>query len=299
MSDYGVLPQGFRRKELSQILAEIEAAMATELGPDVIQSPQSPLGQLNALFADLTAQLWEIGEDVYQSYDPDQAEGARLDSLARIRILARGAGESDESLRQAVTNAGRARIDIQDLARAIRAVAGVTYARVVVNDNDASTEFGLDPGSVAVAALGGDDQDIAAQMRRYIAPGVTTWGDNVVTSEIDGFCRSFRLVRPILVPVTLSLTVRRRADRLGCPPPSGIAIRDALVSDLTATILNGDDVTTFRLQQALYARWGGQVELVTWMGERDGLPGDAGAVGIGFVEMATFAADDTTITDAP
>jgi hypothetical protein len=200
MMTYGVLPEGFRRKELSLILAEVEAALITEFGPDVIQSAQSPLGQINGVFAEAIAILWELLEDAYQSYDPDQAEAVRLDTLARIRILARAGGESDESFRQAITNFGRARIDIQDIVRAIRALDGVTYTQVFLNDGDVIDANGIAPGQLAVCVLGGDDEAIAAELRRYIVPGVTTTGNFRVESNIDGFCRSFPIVRPIVIP---------------------------------------------------------------------------------------------------
>lgn len=298
---FGVTPTGFRVKPYAQTLAEIEALMRTEFGPDVVQSAESPLGQLNALFADLATGLWEVGLDVYQSYDPDQAEGPRLDSLAKLRVLSRGIGETDEAFRQAITNIGRARIDLQDIVRAVRAVPGVTYVQAFVNDADTATDFGLNPGAVAVAVLGGEDEAVAAELRRFVVPGVETYGNTRVTTLIDGLCRSFNIVRPFVIPVSLALVVRRRADRLGCPPPAGAAIRDALVADLNAAMLNGDDVTLFRVRQAVESRWAGQVELVSFTGERDGLASEGAneAVRIGFVEIASFAAADITVTDAP
>lgn len=297
---YGVTPTGFVPKPLAQTLAEIEAALVTEFGPGVIQSAQSPLGQLNGVMADLITQAWETALATYQSYDPDQAEGIDLDRLARMRVLARAPGEADDAFRRAITNVGRARIDLQDLARALRGLDGVTYVQVFVNDGDATDANGLASGALSVAVLGGDDQDIVAEMRRFVVPGVTTYGNTWVSSELDGFCRSFALVRPILVPVSLALTVRRRNDRLGCPPPSTTAIRDALVSDLAAGLVNGDDVDLFRVRQAVESRWAGQVELVSFTGERDGIAGVVNAaVLIGFVELATIAAGDVTVTDAP
>jgi hypothetical protein len=299
MADYGVLPQGFRRKELSLILAEVEAALITEFGPDVIQSAQSPLGQINGVFAEAIAILWELLEDAYQSYDPDQAEAVRLDTLARIRILARAGGESDESFRQAITNFGRARIDIQDIVRAIRALDGVTYTQVFLNDGDTIDANGIAPGQLAVCVLGGDDEAIAAELRRYIVPGVTTTGNFRVESNIDGFCRSFPIVRPIVIPASITLWVNRRNDRLGCPPPSLAAIRDALFEDLTVTrpLINGEDITLFRIRQAVEGRWQGSVEVVRFNGEREEIAqSDNQPISFGFIELASLDIDDITVS---
>lgn len=75
MTDYGVTSSGYVRKPLATILAELEAAMRTQFGAGVIQTAVSPLGQLNGLVADLLAEVDERNLDLYQSYDPDQAEG--------------------------------------------------------------------------------------------------------------------------------------------------------------------------------------------------------------------------------
>jgi hypothetical protein len=296
---YGVLPEGFRRKELSLILAEVEAALVTEFGPDVIQSAQSPLGQINGVFAEAIAILWELLEDAYQSYDPDQAEAVRLDTLARIRILARAGGESDESFRQAITNFGRARIDIQDIVRAIRALDGVTYTQVFLNDGDVIDANGIAPGQLAVCVLGGDDEAIAAELRRYIVPGVSTTGNFRVESNLDGFCRSFPIVRPIVIPASLQVWVNRRNDRLGCPPPSLAAIRDALFEDLTVTrpLINGEDITLFRIRQAVEGRWQGSVEVVRFNGEREEIAQiDSQPVSFGFIEIASLDIDGITVS---
>jgi len=218
MAEYGVLPTGYARKPLAVILAEIEQRMIDLFGPNVVQTAQSPLGQINGLFADLSAQLNEHAEDVYQSYDPDQAEGVRLEMLAKLRLLERGEGEADASFRQAITNAGRARIDVQDLLRAVQNVEGVTYAQVFVNDTASTDDNGLEPHSISVAALGGDDVEIALAVRTYVVPGIGTSGNTRVDTVKDGYCRSIWFVRPTPVPITLTVTVIRRYDRLGCPP---------------------------------------------------------------------------------
>lgn len=299
MTTYGVTATGFAIKPLDVILAEIEAAMVTQFGAGIIQSSQSPLGQINGLMADLAAQMWETAQAVYQSYDPDQAEGIDLDRLARLRVINRGAGETDISFRRAITNVDRARIDLQDLVRAVQSVAGVTYAQAFVNDTTETDDYGLAPGTLSLAVIGGDDDEIAEAMRRYVVPGVVTFGNTRLSHNVDGFCRSFSIIRPVDVPVTLALTVRRRADRLGCPPPSTTAVRDALIADLTAALLNGDDLDLFRVRQTVEGRWAGQVELVAFTGERDEIPGLENApVLVGFTEIASVTASTVTVTDA-
>lgn len=297
MSDYGVLSTGFNRKPLAQILADIQSGVETVFGPGVIQTSQSPLGQINGLMADLAAQCWEMAEDVYQSYDPDQAEGVRLDMLAKMRLLSRTADELDSSFRQAVTNAGRARIDIQDLLRAVQNVDGVTYAQVFINDTGATDSNGLSAHSVSVAVLGGDDEEIAQVIREYVVPGVGTSGNTRIETTIDGYCRTVFFSRPVEVPITLTITVIRRSDRLGCPPAALEAIAEGLLADLQGDRkpINGEDISEFIIRSAIESRYP-NVEVVGVTGSRSG---DATMpLAIDFDEIASFSLDNITILNA-
>lgn len=295
MADYGVLPTGFSRKPLPTILQEVEAKLITQFGPDIIQTSQSPLGQINGMISDLASQLWEMFEATYQSYDPDQAEGARLDMLGRVRLIQRGVGESDESYRKAITNVGQGRVDVQDLQRAIFGLTGVTYAQVFVNDTDSDDDNGVPPGSVSLAVIGGDDDDIAAAYRRYIVPGVQTYGNVRINSNIEGYCRTFNLVRPAAVPITITLTVHLERDRAGCAPPSTSAIRAGLLEDW-AVMLNGENVSWATVRKMVEGRFP-NVEVVSIVGERDDIVfAPNSTVPINFFEIATLAAADVYIT---
>lgn len=254
---YGVVPSGFDLKRLPEILAEIEAANVATFGPGVVQTPASPLGQINGLHADVSASLWELALSVYQSLDPDQAEGARLDQIAKLRLLSRAAGESDVDLRQAITNAGRARIDMSDLTQAILALPGVSWAQTFVNDADATDADGIPPQHVAVAVLGGDDDEIAQTIRAYVVPGIGTHGNTTVRTVIDGFCRQVMIIRPTEIDVSIEVDVTARPDRNGCPPPSAVVIADGLAQALSgaARPANGADVTEYLIRQAIESRY--------------------------------------------
>lgn len=295
MTAYGVQPTGFVRKPLSVILAEIEAAMVTEFGPGVIQTPQSPFGQINGLFADLAAELWERAEDTYQSYDPEQAEGVRLDTLARMRLLTRGT-ETDADFRRSITNEDRARIDLQDLAREIQGLAGVTYSMVFVNETAAIDENGIPPGAVSVAVIGGADDDIGSAVRKFVVPGVNSHGNYPIYTEIDGFCRTVTILRPIDIPVTLNVTVRTSNDRMGCPPPAPAAIKAGLIEDWAIERTNGKDVSFYTVRALIESRFD-TVEVISIQGERDMIVSPVNqTVDIAFIEIASLADANVTIT---
>ncbi|MFN3833375.1 MAG: hypothetical protein ACK4SQ_14210 [Allorhizobium sp.] len=291
MTDYGVLPTGFSRKPLSVIIAEIEASLITEFGPGLVQTAQSPMGQINGIFADRTSAVLELIEDIYHALDPDQAEGVNLDIIGRIRRIPRAAGQSDASYRQAITNAGQARIDLQDISRAIAALDGVTYSKVWTRDD---TDSIPSPANLSIAVTGGDADEIAATIRAYVVPGMTLYGNTTVESTIDGYCRSFRILRPIDVPVTLEITIRTFRDALGCPPPSATAVKAALINE--AYFLNGDDITFYAIRQIIESAFS-NVEVLTINGERDSIAqSDNQPVSIGFIERASLASDDVTVT---
>lgn len=284
MTDYGIQPTGYVRKSLAVHLAELEAAMVTEFGPGVIQTSQSPFGNLNGMMADLLDELEERNQELYQSYDPDQAEGVRLDTLGKMRLVARG-NRSEEAYRQAITNDNRSRFDILDIEAALRGVAGVTYARMFTEGPDFTA------GNVAVAVIGGDDEDVADAMRAYIVPGIGTYGNHRVTSLIGGRCVSFSIVRPIEVPVTLSIVVKARPGAAGCPPPSTLAIRDALVIAWMEERSNDMDVNHYTLRNII-ERLFPSVELVSFVGERDEIVSPPNMeIAIGFIEIAQLSTD--------
>ena len=286
---YGVQPTGYVRKPLSVILAELEAAMITEFGPGVIQTSQSPLGQLNGLMADLIAQIDETNLDLYQSYDPDQAEGNRLDILARLRLLSRGQ-DTDAELRKAITNEGQARVDVQDLIRAIKSLDGVSYAQVFLNETGEVSNNDLEKGTVALSVIGGDDEEIALAMRQYIVPGVNTYGNTYVTSTVEGFCRSMSIIRPVEVDVSLTVNVSLTNDKFNCPPPALAAIKSYLEDAWAQERINGLDPSFYSIRSIIERQFG-NVEVISIYGERDDIIyGKNVTVPVGFTEIASITA---------
>lgn len=298
MTIYGVTPAGFVRKPLAAILDDLEtrAASPDVFGAGVIQTPESPLGLLNAHLASIAATAWEIAEATYQSLDPSQAAGARLDMLAKLRILARATGEQDDTLRADMLNAGRANIDISDLVRAVRNVAGVTWSQVWVNDTAYADANGQEPHTICIAALGGDDGELAAIFRAYVAPGIGSHGNHPVQTVVDGFCQTFRLMRPVEQMIGLNLTIQAYVDRNGCSPPSNGQIAQTMAAYLASAErpANGVDITIPLLNQII-ARLFTNVELVaaqvTLLGNSYPLP-----YAIAFDQIATIGAADIVLS---
>lgn len=257
---YGVIPSGFSRKPLAVILAEIENQLITEFGPDVVQTAQSPLGQLNGLFSDIVSELWEIAEDVYQSYDPNQAEGTRLDMLGAIRNMHRTVGEQDSSYRQGIINSNTARVAWQDFIRAIRALDGVRYAQLFVNEEATFNEDGLAPNSIGLAVLGGDDIEVMTTAYPYITLGINTHGNVKINLNIMGYCRSLWLIRPNEVETRLTVRLTITQTRRNCPSPSATAIASSLLvylRDPNTRALNGQNLDPYFLRSFIESNYEG------------------------------------------
>ena len=181
---YGVTANGFVRKPLSVILDDIEQGMVGVFGADVIQTAESPLGQLNGLEADLVAELWELAEAVYQSYDPNEATGVRLDDLAAIRLLERTDGQTDLDLRGDVTNDSADRIAIRDIESRLKNIPGVTYVKLYVNSTNTIDRYAIPPNTMVVAMSGGLREDIAQALYDVIAPRHhSSWDDTGLKND--------------------------------------------------------------------------------------------------------------------
>jgi len=77
-------PAGFTAKTLRDVLGEIETSEKDNIDPAVDVASTRPLGQLNGVYADREAALWELLRLAFSAFDPDQAEGYLLDALCAL-----------------------------------------------------------------------------------------------------------------------------------------------------------------------------------------------------------------------
>lgn len=81
---FGVTPDGFKKKVLTDILKEIEDQQRADISPSLNLLPSSVFGQINGIFADELRELWDVAIAVYRSQYPDSASGDALDNVAAI-----------------------------------------------------------------------------------------------------------------------------------------------------------------------------------------------------------------------
>jgi len=84
MSSFGVLPTGFRAKTLEELLLEIQEAERASFGPGINLLATSVFGQINGIFAEHLAELWEVAQGIYGAAYPDSASDAALDNVLSL-----------------------------------------------------------------------------------------------------------------------------------------------------------------------------------------------------------------------
>jgi len=89
MSDFGISPEGFKRKRLDQLLEELNSEVKSIFGDNFNVSPESPDGQINGVVSESNANLWEIAEESYNSFNPSAATGTTLSNLVQLNGITR------------------------------------------------------------------------------------------------------------------------------------------------------------------------------------------------------------------
>jgi uncharacterized phage protein gp47/JayE len=102
----GISSLGFESKTSDEIKEDIEAALKASFGESIDLTPQSNFGQFVGLMTERLLDVWNMGEDVYASFDPDSASGAQLDALCGITGTIREAATQSEVTLTAVGDEG-------------------------------------------------------------------------------------------------------------------------------------------------------------------------------------------------
>lgn len=83
MSEYGITKTGVNIKRLDVILNELHEDLSTGWGVNTRLNPESYLNVQLTAFGDKIAELWEFGQQIYDSYHPSTAEDSALDDACQ------------------------------------------------------------------------------------------------------------------------------------------------------------------------------------------------------------------------
>jgi uncharacterized phage protein gp47/JayE len=174
---YGVTSQGFVLKPLDQCLLEVKAAIQATFGANQqVDDPSGPWGELAAILADRESELWDMGQGLYASRDPDQATGAALEGICAITgTLPQAATYSAV----ACTLSGTAGVVVP--AKSV-ATAGQNGARFASQDDATIGSDGTVSGVVFQAQAAGPVAALAGSLNTIATP-VAGW--NAILNPLD------------------------------------------------------------------------------------------------------------------
>ena len=84
IGNFGVTPTGVIIKQLSDISGQITSALGGDFGADFSFLSQTPEGQLINRLSQQVADLWQFGEQIYNSLYPGTASGPSLDQAESL-----------------------------------------------------------------------------------------------------------------------------------------------------------------------------------------------------------------------
>jgi hypothetical protein len=181
---YGVNPTGFTIKTLREIIAE-NNSKTWGYYPAMNVNPPAAMGTFISLFADGISDLWELGQDLYNIFDPDTATGVALDKLGSLKNLTRlNATYSTVTLKFSGT-----------VGTVIPAGTGVSVSNnetTIYQTNDSITITSGDPNPevIATCTLTGEINANAGTLTIMVNPiagvsGVTNPDDAAVGRDIE------------------------------------------------------------------------------------------------------------------
>lgn len=230
-------------------------------GGNITLTPDTMDYQLLSLFAKALDDMSSLLLDVYVSRDPDMARGQALDLLLPLTGIRRVTGETDEALRdrRAALAALSSVTTAAGIEAAVRAVPGVTKAKVFVNDaNSVSGDFPAH--SVTVLVEGGNNEAVAKAILAKKAPGITTAGATVVTvPDLYGVNATVRFSRLETCAATCRVVVE---PLTGWTAGTADVIKNA-VSDYVSRLDVGEPLIVPVLYGAIYEAVGAVTFTVT------------------------------------
>ena len=88
---FGVTADGFQAKRVEDIKKELEESFRTVFGSGINLNPRGPFGQIIGILSEREGEIWELTEDVYNGFFPQNAQGVGVDNALSLVGLTRKA----------------------------------------------------------------------------------------------------------------------------------------------------------------------------------------------------------------
>ncbi len=167
---FGLTADGFVRKRLEDIKADIEASITSTFGP-VDLSDDSAFGLLIGILAERESLLWELAEGVYLGLYPASAEGVQLDNVAQLTGLTRIAAAKSTAVIAATGDQGTTvplgtQVSVTETGEILETDVAQTIDKADAVRVDISVDTAVD-GDTYTVTIDSVDHD-------YVAPGSST-----------------------------------------------------------------------------------------------------------------------------
>lgn len=173
---YGVTVNGFIRKRLDEILDDLDQSMKSIFGENLNLDSDSPDGQVNGVMAESFANLWEIGQEAYNSFNPSAAVGAALSNLVQINgIIRQAATYSTGSVNVTGTN-----------GTVIPAGSLISTDENIQFTTDSLITIAGGVGSSNITAINSGPADAAIDTITNIDTPITGWSTVTNPAEVTG-----------------------------------------------------------------------------------------------------------------
>ena len=143
----GVTPTGFVAKTVQDLINDVEAGELANIDAALDTSPEEPIGQLNGIYCEKLAELWELAALCYNGMSRDNAEGPQLDNVNGLTGTKRQSAFPSHTLQTCVFSqtgtysagslvanvSGQVNIQFANGDDVIVALSGGTYTAMVLN----------------------------------------------------------------------------------------------------------------------------------------------------------------------
>ncbi len=164
--------------------------------------------------------------------------------------------ETDATLRKRQTTSTMLpnKTVLEGIIGAVANLAGVTRFAAYDNDTDVTDANGIPGHSFALVIEGGDVQTIADTIALKKGEGSGTYGSTSETVvDSYGVSHVIRFSRPVLVPISVAITVKALA---GYTTSVETSIKDAVAAYINATAIGGGTSGVVEWDGAISAAWG-------------------------------------------
>jgi hypothetical protein len=199
MNEYGLFDIGFVKKPYDAIKEQKEQEWK-KFFPTINLEPQTPQGQIIAIESEAIADIWELAELVYASFNIDNCSGFLLDDRVRLRGLFRLENESDDELKERVK---------EQTPNSVLSLRDELLDNLKNIDGVESVVVRYSMGESRVFIEGGDDLIIANTIIDYMPPSQLVGNTSV---KVDKKCDGVLFFRPTKIHIGISLGVTHFAN---------------------------------------------------------------------------------------